>query len=90
MIDPLAILFALGIANFAIQRAVVTSGHEMLAQLPAGLLGNRGRPLLVFEFVVLVAAMLLSERGFGAAVWVYALYTGVNCFGAWLILSRRI
>lgn len=87
---PTIVIFVLGIANFALNRAVFDSRHPLLARLPhsSRLLGNR--TALVTEFVVLFFALLLSVEGWPGYAWAYAVYTIVNGGAAWLILSGRI
>lgn len=84
------IIFLLGIANFAIGRAVFESGHPLLVRLPQAsqLLGRRAA--LVTEFAVLFFALLLSVEGWPGFVWAYGGYTGVNALAAWLILTGRV
>ena len=84
-----AIIFALGIANFALNRAVLDSGHELVAQFP-GLFGGKGLVSLGFEFAVLLAAMLFAANGSPGVIWAYAIYSGANAVAAWLVLSQRI
>jgi hypothetical protein len=86
----IAILFFLGICNFALHKAVLESGHPMLARSPWFAHVLAGRVSLVLEFVVLLAAMLLAYTGWLGAVWIYVGYTSLNGFAAWLILSGRI
>lgn len=87
---PILATFLMGIANFALHRAVQESGHPMLSALP-GFSGKSGRGgLLAFEFTVLLAAMLLAANVSPSWALGYALYTGVNALAAWLILSHRI
>ena len=86
----LILLFLLGVANFAIHRAVVDSGHPLLAQMPWAS-GRLGRAFgLLTEYAMLLACMVMTERGAGGWVWGYGLYTGANALAIWLILSRRI
>ena len=54
----LLILFALGVLNFAANKAVLESDHPILDELPAFFRGWNGRVPLVAEFVVLLAALL--------------------------------
>lgn len=84
------IAFFLGIANFAVHKAVLESRHPLLGQVPwfFHLLG--GRFGLGVEFVMLLGAMLMISQGSLGWAWFYALYSGVNALSAWLILSRRI
>lgn len=78
------IIFLLGIANFALHRAVIESGHPMLGN------PRSARFLLAFEFLVLVSAMMLAANGWIALAWVYGLYSALNAVAAWLIASRHI
>ena len=86
----LALIFLLGVGNFAMHRAVLSSGHPMLGRVPwcVHLLG--GRITLVTEFLLLLAALLLAADGWGWAVWAYLGYTALNALAAWLILNRRV
>jgi len=90
VILPLSILFLLGIANFAMHRAVLESGHSMVGQLPDFVNSLGGRLTYVAEFLVLLAAMLLAANGWPGLVWAYGLYSVLNAVSAWLILSGRI
>ena len=85
-----AIIFLLGIVNFALNRAVFDAGHPLLARLPRSsrLLGSRAA--LVSEFAVLFFALLLSVRGWPGYAWAYAGYTALNGFAAWMILRGRL
>ncbi len=86
----LLVIFLLGVGNFALHGAVLGSGHPMLGRSPwfIHLLG--GRITLVTEFLLLLAAMLLSTEGWQWVMWTYSGYTGLNMLGAWLILTRRV
>ena len=83
-------IFIMGIGNFALQQAVLRSGHPMLAQLPAALVGAGGRGLQLLEFVVLLAALLLAANGYPGIAFVYAIYTLANGLAAWLVLTGRV
>lgn len=85
-----AIIFVLGIVNFAINRAVFESGHPLFARLPQISQTIGRRAALVSEFAVLFFALLLSVKGWPGYAWAYAAYTMVNGAAAWLILSRRM
>lgn len=85
----LAIMFVLGMVNFAIHKAVLESRHPMLDQLP-GFQGGGRRVTLVFEYVVLVACMLFASQGWTGAVVAYAIYSSFNFGTAWLILTGRV
>lgn len=84
------ILFLLGIANFTGHKAVLESGHPMLARMAWLRSGPIGPPSLALEFVALVAAMLFTADGYPALVWIYAIYTAFNLASAWLLLSGRV
>ena len=86
----LAALYILGTVNFAVHKAVLESGHPMLDTLPASLRARGGRASLLFEYVVLVAAMALAANGWPAAAWGYAFYSGLNAMMAWAILTKRM
>ncbi len=88
----MAILFAFicGIANFALHKAVLESGHPLLGQVPwfFHLLG--GRFGLAIEFLLLLGSLLMIATGASAWLWGYMAYSLINGLSAWLILSRRI
>jgi len=84
------VIFALGIGNFALHRAVLESGHPLIGQIPQSI-GWIGRRLtLVAEFTVLLVAMLLTANGWPALAWAYAAYSALNGLAAWLILTGRV
>lgn len=86
----LLIIFGLGVGNFAIHRAVLESGHPLVAQL-FGEGGARGsRVMLAFEFLLLAAAMMLAAGGWPEVAFVYALYSTLNLIAGWVILSHRL
>lgn len=86
----IAFLFLLGVANFAMHRAVLESGHPLLGRMPwfVHLLG--GRFSLLVEFFMLLGAMLMVAEGSVAWLWGYLAYSVINAVSAWLILDRRI
>lgn len=86
----LVAIFLLGIGNFALHRAVLESGHPMLAQPRWYLHRLGGRVTLATEFLLLFAAMLLAAQGWTWVAAVYAGYTALNAVAAWLIISRRV
>lgn len=86
----LAALFCLGAINFALHKAVLESGHRLVESLPRAWRAHGGRLSLSVEFAVLLVAMLVAARAWPGAAWVYAAYTLVNAFGAWLVLGRRV
>lgn len=86
----IALLFALGIANFALNRAVLESGHPLLQSLPMHAHRLGARLSLATEFIILVAAMLLASQGWGVMGWAYAGYTALNAFSTWMIVNGKI
>jgi hypothetical protein len=90
VIFSLAIMFLLGIGNFALHRAVLDSGHPLVEQLPGLAQSLGGRLTLAAEFLVLLAAMLLVANDWSELAWVYAGYSALNVASAWLILSGRV
>ncbi|MEZ5744613.1 MAG: hypothetical protein R3D89_13050 [Sphingomonadaceae bacterium] len=83
-------LFALGVGNFALHRAVLESGHPLLGQVPWVYQMLGGRLSLLVEFVLLLGAMLMVDAGSAGWAWGYAAYSFVNAVSAWMILSGRI
>jgi len=82
--------FLLGIANFALHSAVLHSGHEFIEDTKQYFGTHFGKSAsYVLEFAVLLAALVFSYSGSILAVIVYAVYTGLNGFAAWLLLSGR-
>lgn len=84
------IIFVLGIANFACNRAVFESGHPLFARLPRTSRSLGRSAALVTEFAVLLFALLLSVEGWPGYAFAYAAYTAFNALAAWLILSGRV
>lgn len=84
------LIFLLGIANFAVHKAVLESRHPLLGQVPMffHLLG--GRFSLIVEFLMLLGALLMVSQGSGGWLWLYLGYSGVNAVSAWLILTGRV
>lgn len=90
MILSLVIIFVLGVANFALHRAVLESGHPLLEHMPKFVDALGGKLTFVAEFLVLLAAMLLAANGWPGLVWAYAAYTVLNALSVWMILTGRI
>lgn len=86
----LFIVFIFGVTNFAFHKAVLHSGHPLLAQLPSLFRSTGGRFSYVFEFAMLIGAMTLVSNGREDWVWGYSAYSLVNALSAWLILTRRV
>lgn len=86
----IALVFLLGVANFTLHKAVLESGHPLLGRLPWYVHMLGGRLTLLTEFLVLLAAMLLTSTGWAAAAWIYLGYTALNGVSAWLIFSGKV
>lgn len=86
----IVVIFLLGIGNFTLHKAVMESGHPLLGRLPWFYHALGGRFSLGVEFLMLLAALLFAAQGlFGAAV-AYIVYSMLNSFSAWLILTDRL
>ena len=86
----IALLFALGVANFAANKAVLESGHPILDELPGLFRSWGGRMPLVAEFCVLLAAMMMTAQGYPGFAWGYLAYSAIGLLSAWAILSHRV
>ena len=85
-----AILFCLGVLNFAAHKAVIESGHPLLAQMPWLFEPLGGRLSLAVEFLLLTGAMILAHQGSAGWAWGYAAYSVMNGISAWAILTGRL
>lgn len=83
----LVFVFLFGIANFALHKAVLESGHPMLVAMPGWI---AGRFSMAVEFIFLFVSLMLVARGEHGWVWGYGGYTVANAMSAWLMLTRRI
>jgi hypothetical protein len=83
-------VFLLGVGNFALHRAVLSSGHPALGQMPWLVRGPGARASLVLEFALLLTALLLAAQGHPGWAAAYFVYSALNALAAWLILSRRM
>ena len=86
----LIIIFGLGVGNFALHKAVLESGHPLIAQLTRRRGARGGGVMLAFEFLLLAAAMMLAAGNWPEVAFLYALYSIFNLVTGWLILNRRI
>ncbi|MEP5937703.1 MAG: hypothetical protein ABJ239_05205 [Erythrobacter sp.] len=86
----IAFIFFLGIANFALHKAVLESDHPLLGQMPWFVHSLGGRLTMITEFMVLLAAMMLVANGWPSLIWAYLIYSGLNTVAAWLILGDRV
>lgn len=86
----LVLVFILGVANFALHKAVLESGHPLLRQVPVIYRSRGSRFSMAVEFLLLLGTMALVQQGSTQWAMGYLLYSAVNGFSAWLILTRRI
>jgi hypothetical protein len=83
-------VFLLGIGNFTLHRAVLSSGHPALAQMAWLVKGLGGRASFLLELALLFAALLLAAGGHPGWAGAYFVYSALNALAAWLILTRRM
>ncbi len=83
------VTFLLGIANFALHKAVLQRFQPILVQMQgvAGAIG--GRMSLAAEFAILLVALLLVANGHTGWGWAYFGYSLFNGAAAWYILRRE-
>lgn len=86
----IAIAFLLGIANFALDKAVLASRHPLFADSSRAPFHGIGRFTLLVEFGVLALALAFAFQAAAWAAVAYGIYTAANALAAWLILSRRL
>lgn len=82
--------FLMGIANFAMHKAVAESGHPFVEDTKR-YFGKHFSPYgsYALELALLLGAMLLAHEG---SMWVMLLYwgyTAMNGIATWLLLSGR-
>lgn len=85
----LVLAFILGVANFAMHRAVLESGHPLLGRVPGFVHLLGGRLSLGVEFLMLLGTMLMVAQGSSGWAWFYLGYSLFNALSAWMILSGR-
>ena len=91
MIMASFIVFGAGIANFAMHRAVMESRDPQVRQIIGPLANKIGtHTSYVFEFFLLVAALIMASRGgLGGPLW-YGFYTILNAIMfRWLMRGTR-
>lgn len=83
--------FVMGIANFAMHKAVAESGHPFVEDTKLYFGRHFGRySSYAIEFVMLLGAMLFAHEGSMVIAFVYWAYTGMNALATWLLLSGRV
>ncbi|MGV3512134.1 MAG: hypothetical protein ACO1OX_09055 [Novosphingobium sp.] len=84
------ITFLLGIGNFALHRAVADSGHPLLGRLPWTGHAFGSQFTLAIEFLLLVGALTFAFEDVVSGPIAYVVYSMLNSFSAWLILTDRV
>jgi hypothetical protein len=87
----LILCFAFGIANFAMHKAVIESGHPFVedTKLYFGrYLGKSGSYIL--EFGILLSALFFAQAGSLIAMGFYLAYTLMNLIATWLLMTGRM
>ena len=84
------ITFLLGIGNFALHRAVMDSGHPLLGRMPWFYHALGGRFTMGIEFMLLFAALLFAAQDNVSGPIAYVIYSVLNSFSAYLILTNRV
>ena len=86
----LIVIFLLGIGNFAMHKAVLESGHPMIERIGWRRPRSTVPVSLVLEFAILLATLLFVAKGWPVLALVYAIYSALNAFSAWAILTGRL
>lgn len=82
--------FLMGIANFAMHKAVAESGHPFVEDTKR-YFGKHFSPYgsYAIELVLLIGAMWFAQEGWAWVAVFYWGYTGMNGIATWLLLSGR-
>lgn len=86
----LIVCFFMGVANFAMHRAVAESGHPFVEDSKryfSAYLGPYGS--YTIELALLIGAMWLAHEGALAVSLLYAVYTAINGVATWWLLSGK-
>jgi hypothetical protein len=86
----LLICFFMGVANFALHKAVAESGHPYVEEAKrhfGALFGPYGSYMI--ELALLIGAMWLANTGSVAIAVMYSAYTAINGIATWLLLSDK-
>lgn len=85
---PLILVFLMGIANFAIYRALMESDHPVLREIARRISATIGAwGLYALEAVVLVVALWFAREGSMTAAIFYGVYLAAN-IGSFMLLRR--
>lgn len=82
--------FVLGVANFAMHKAVAESGHPFVEDTKR-FFGAHFGPYgsYAIELALLIGAMWSANGGSPAVSILYAAYTAINGVATWLLLSGK-
>ena len=82
--------FLMGVANFAMHKAVAESGHPFVEDTKRYFGKYFGRySSYGIELVMLTGAMLFTYEGSLIIAFVYWAYTAMNALATWLLLTGR-
>lgn len=84
------ITFLLGICNFALHHAVMDSGHPLLGKMPWFYHALSGRFTMIVEFMLLFGALMFAAENVVVGPIAYVIYSVLNSFSAYLILTNRV
>jgi hypothetical protein len=84
------ITFLLGIGNFALHNAVMDSGHPLLGKMPWFYHALGGRFTMIVEFMLLFAALMFAAEDVVSGPIAYVIYSVLNSFSAYLILTNKV
>lgn len=82
--------FLMGVANFAMHKAVAESGHPFVEDTKR-YFGRHFSPYGSYgiELVLLIGAMWFAQQDSMVVALVYMAYTGMNGIATWLLMSGR-
>lgn len=82
--------FIMGVANFAMHKAVAESGHPFVEDTKR-YFGNHFSPYgsYAIELALLIGALWFANEGSMAVSLTYWAYTGINGIATWLLLSGK-
>jgi hypothetical protein len=82
--------FLMGVANFAMHKAVAESGHPFVEDAKLYFGSHFGRSAsYAIELLMLIGAMWFAYEGSLFVALIYWGYTGMNALATWLLLSGR-
>jgi hypothetical protein len=86
----LIVCFVMGVANFAMHKAVSESGHPFVEETKL-YFSPQFSPYgsYAIELVLLIGALWFAHEGSLAVSLTYSVYTGINAVATWLLLSGR-